>query len=408
MPPRRADARWTHRLLAYAAVLMAWDPAPTLGDRFASALTCLADLFPSRRRPGRTYRGFTDALVHVAPHVIPAVQAHLRTAIDQLGCPRREGWHAFAVDGSRIDCPRTEANEAALGTASRDGTAPQMYLTTLWQMGTGLPYAWQIGPARSSERDHLRRMLPHLPQEALLVADAGFTGYELMQTLQQSERFFLIRVGANVRLLRGLGTYAREGRDTVYLWPKKRRPAPPLTLRLIRIGKVYLVTNVLSSTRLSKDTAGRLYRARWGVEVFYRSFKETLQRRKMRSDAPRTAVVELQWSLIGLLVLGLLQARALIARGRDPLDGSVAGGLRQLRAAIRRAGRPRGGLRVLLTRLAAAVKDSCRRRRRRGAKRARDYPHKKYPPPIAPPKIRRATRPEVRLAQRLAEETMAE
>lgn len=387
---------------------MAWDPAPTLGDRFASALTCLRDLFPCRRRPGRTYRGFTDALVNVAPQLIPAVQEHLRTAVDQLGHPLREGWHAFAVDGSRIDCPRTEANEAAFGTASRNGTAPQMYLTILWHMGTGLPYAWQVGAARSSERDHLYQMLEHLPQRALLVADAGFTGYELMRTLQQSGGFFLIRVGANVPLLRELGTYAREGRDTVYLWPKKRRPAPPLTLRLIQIGKVYLVTNVLSSTQLSKDTAGKLYRARWGVEVFYRSFKQTLQRRKMRSDAPRTAVVELQWSLIGLLVLGLLQARALIARGHDPLDGSVAGGLRQLRGAIRQAGRPRGGLRALLTRLAAVVKDSCRRRRRRGAKGARDYPHKKYPPPIAPPKIRKATRSEVRSAQQLLEENMAQ
>jgi hypothetical protein len=384
---------------------MAWDPAQTLQDRFASALTCLRSLFPSRRRPGRTYRGFTDALVRLSPHLVPAVQGHLRSAVDQLGHPLREGWHAFAVDGSRIDCPRTEANEAAFGLAGRAGTSPQMWLTTLWHMGTGLPWAWQIGDARSSERDHLRQMLPLLPPQALLIADAGFTGYELMQALPASGRFFLIRIGGNRELLRELGVHPREGRDTVYLWPKTLRRGLPLVLRLIRINTVYLVTNVLEPTRLSKATAGKLYRARWGVEVFYRSFKQTLQRRKMRSDSPRAAVVELQWSLIGLLVLGLLQARALIARGRDPVDGSAAGALRVLRGVTRQAGQCRGGLPGLLARLAAAVKDCYRRRH---AKRARDWPHKKYEPPTRPPKIRKATPSEVQRAQRLRERTTTE
>jgi hypothetical protein len=43
---------------------------------------------------------------------------------------------------------------------------------------------------------------------------------------------FLVRVGANVHLLKKLG-YAREDKDTVYLWPNNKQQLPPLELRLI-------------------------------------------------------------------------------------------------------------------------------------------------------------------------------
>jgi hypothetical protein len=388
---------------------MAWDPSPTLRDRFAAVWTCLTAMFPSRRRAGRTYRGFSKALTIFGPQLLDAVHAHLRSAVASLAHPLREGWLAFAVDGSKIDCPRTAANEAAFGLGSRAGSWPQMWLVTLWHMGTGLPWAWRLGDARASERHLLRQMLHLLPELALLVMDAGYTGYDLLKTIHQSQRFFLVRVGANITLLRELGYWSCQRDDTVYLWRNDRRQEPPLVLRLIKVkakGKtMYLVTNVLDSPKLSKATAGKLYRLRWGVEVFFRSFKQTLQRRKMRSTSPKAAEAELQWSLVGLLLLGLLHVRMLIARGHDALDGSVAGALRVMREAIREAARPRTGLRALLARLGQALKDRYRRRR---SKQARDWPHKKNQQPPGSPKIRRATPSEVRKAQQLPEETATE
>ncbi len=79
-------------------------------------------------------------------------------------------------------------------------------------------------------------MLPQLPAESMLVADAGFTGYELLTSLtQQAGHAFLIRVGSNVRLLRKLGYDMEESESTVYLWPQDQRHQPPLALRLIRL-----------------------------------------------------------------------------------------------------------------------------------------------------------------------------
>jgi len=77
-------------------------------------------------------------------------------------------------------------------------------------------------------------MVPELPAQALLVADAGFVGYDLWQTLLTAGHHFVIRVGANVRLLHQLG-WTREYAQVVYLWPDyaARKHQPPLGLRRV-------------------------------------------------------------------------------------------------------------------------------------------------------------------------------
>ena len=89
---------------------------------------------------------------------------------------------------------------------------------------------------------------------------------------------------------------------------------------------------------------------RWGVEVFYRSYKQTLGQRKLRSDAPGQARWELHWGMTALLLLSLMSVQELVNRGQDPLSLSVAGALREVRYAMRtpRRWRRSGDLRVLL------------------------------------------------------------
>ena len=337
--------------------------------------------------------------------MLSPVQAALRSALGAMAGAywRREEQLAFAVDGSRVDCPRTRANEEALGCGGRKGTAPQFWLTTLWHMGTGLPWAWKTGPSRDAERTHLREMLDLLPRGALLVADAGFTGYDLFRKILSSGRSLLVRVGANVSLLRNLGYAEVEPDGTVYLWPEAfQKDCPPVVLRLIvlhRKGKkMYLLTN-LSAAELPKKRAAVLYEMRWGVEVFFRSLKETLAHRKMLSHGPEQAEAELQWTMVGLQVLGLMSVAAILGGGQDPLSWSVALALRAVRQAMRDRKPTRrcpGGLDGALRR---SVKDGyCRR----GPKEARHWPHKKKETPPGGPKVRNAKPKEVEKAQKLA------
>src|SRR5438477_89961 len=83
----------------------------------------------------------------------------------------------------RVACPRTAANEKALKCAGKKKTGPPLFVTTLLHMGTGVPWDFRIGPGTASERRHLEAMPPDLPPRSLVVADAGFTGYEFYRRI---------------------------------------------------------------------------------------------------------------------------------------------------------------------------------------------------------------------------------
>ena len=153
-------------------------------------------------------------------------------------------------------------------------------------------------------------------------------------------RHFVIRVGSNVTLLKKLG-YARNSDQTVFLWPDKAavRNQPPLMLRLVVVnnGKhpVFLVTD-LPKSRLSDKQVCQIYKARWGVEVYYRSLKQTSERKKLRSQAAANVPTELNWSLAGLWGACLLgKHHHHHAAGGEPLRLSVAGVLKALRTPLR-------------------------------------------------------------------------
>lgn len=397
---------WTPLLVSFCVILMSWDPSPSLAARFDAAGVSLSLLLPQHKK-GATYQGLIKALQQRNINLHQRVADRLRQVIQQMateaGCWLREGWCALTSDGSKFNCTRTAANEQAFGCASKKGKGqglPQQLLTLLWHMGTGLPWAWATGDARASERELLRSMLPLLPIQALLVADAGFVGYEFLQAIADSQRHFLIRIGSNVALLRKLGFY-QEQQDTVYLWPNKpthRRKKPPMVLRLIRLqepGKktVYLLTNELDPSKLSIQSAQVLYTLRWGVEVFFRSLKQTLCRRKLLCDAPDNARQELYWAVIGIAVLGVLSVREILAAGKDPLSFSVALALASLRHAAQSTANAAADL---TSHLSAAVKDSYRRLR---PKHSRNWPRRKRCKPPGRPQLRQATKTEINMAQ---------
>lgn len=398
--------RWTPRLLVGTLLLLVWSPASTLAEAFESAREMTVAMYPTRRRPGYSLSGFLAAMGRLSDVLLPVVrrslQRHLRRVAGRFW--RWGDWVVLAVDGSRIDCPRTAANERAFGCAGRTKTGPQQMLTTIFHVATGMIWDWRTGPGTQSEREHLRRMLRHLPRRTLLLADAGFTGYALLSALQSAGHRFIVRVGSNVHLLGDLGVCEQADSQTVYLWPTASRHLPPLVLRLVRVGTrrkgVYLVTNVLDRSALPDAEVGRWYQRRWRVEVRFRSLKQTLGQRKMLSHRPQQARQELHWAVTGLAMLGLLTTDALPGNVA-PHRWSAAGALRVVRRAMRNGPRrpPAGGLR---RELSQARTDPYVRHR---PKTARDWPNKKTDRPPGAPHLRTATRAETQQAQRLPPRT---
>ena len=382
--------RWSPRCIVLAWVLMSWAAVPGLRQRLGQAWQTLAVLFSHRRRPGRSLQGLIKRTRRIGVGAMRELWAHVRTRlVPRLGAAWTwQGWRLFTVDGTRIDAPRTRANERQLGCAGRSKTGPQWWATLLIHLPSRLPWDWRCGAGGSSERAHLRQMLPGLPSGALLLADAGYVGYDLLLALMRAGVDFLIRCGGNTTLrVEGVRTIEALGREaSVLLWPIGR--GWPLALRLIvlkRRGRaMYLLTSVHEPQRLPRRQAAELYALRWGVETIFRGLKQTLERRKLLARTPRVGELELHGNLLGLALLlghGALLLGARLARA------SVAGLLRLLRQALEalRCGGARRSLRVPPT---AITRDDYVRRR---SKRARDWPHRKHDSPLRPPSLRGLT-----------------
>lgn len=401
-----AGVRWTPQLIAWAALLMVWEPGGTLAERFVQTWEALVDLFPGQKRAGRTYQGFIKALVVWSPRLLGMLEPHLRTLVRAAAGPawQTAGWVLLAVDGSRVALPHTAANLKAFGCGGKKHSSPSAWLVMLLHLGTNLPWAWKIGRATADERGLLRQMLGLLPPQALIIADAGYTGYEFWTRVQDAGQAFLIRVGSNVRLLTQLGYAVREHDGIVYVWPgrQQKRRQPPLVLRLIVLSDgrkpVYLLTNVFDTARLSDAQAADFYRRRWHIELFFRGLKQTLAKRTMRSAAPIQAALELRWAVLGLALLGVWGVQALAAAGQEVRRLSLAAALRHLRACLVRPLRRCRRQQSLPARLAGALQDAYTRA---GPKVSGHWPHKKKDRPPGAPKINPATPPQILAAQNL-------
>jgi hypothetical protein len=414
---KHGNTSWMTADLVLLAIVWVWSGNTRLTGAFEEA-HCWSLRVLGRAAVG-TYQGLMKALVTWTGALLPLIWLRLQQLMQQHGGShwRIGKWLPLAVDGSRISVPRTEDNERALCAPNYGKSAmvkyrrkkaawhrakpqrpikPQLWLTLLWHMGLRMPWSWKCGPSYASERNHLRAALEasEFPENTLFCCDAGFTGYDLWKALLDQGHHFLIRIGANVRLLRKLG-YVREREGIVYFWPQHvaRRRQPPLVLRLLRFqgGKspVYLITNILSDRELSDRQALRLYRLRWGVELQFRTVKQTFARRKLRSKTPDRAFVELEWSLVGLWMIQLFAVKEQIAVGEVPEHCSVGLAIDAVRTMMQRWSERSQRDDRFHIQLRLALKDNYERT---SSKSARYHPNYKEKPTAGKPTVLNATR----------------
>jgi len=420
---RHGNTVWTATELVVLAVLWVWSDQKTLTGAFQEANRWTLDVLG--RSVLGTYQGLMGARTTWTARLLPLLRARLHRLMERDGADhfRVGGWVPLAVDGTRVGVPRTRENEGAFspptygqsrtagyrrkrrrgaGVRARRGRAkatppgPQVWVTLLWHMGLQMPWDWQTGPSTASERAHFRDLVAGraYPENTLFCGDAGFSGYDLWRAVMDREQHFRIRVGANVTLLTGLG-FARERDGVVYLWPTKaaKQHQPPLILRRIEVtvgkARVTRVTNVLDARRLSPALARRLYRLRWGIELQFRTLKQTFGRRMLRSRTPDRALVELDWSLLGLWLIQLFAVEEQIDLGQLPEQCSAGLAIHIIRETVDRWWErpPRGA--GLASRLGTAVKDEYVRAR---SKQGRYKPRTKSKPSCGHPKIQKATR----------------
>ena len=411
----RTGTRWTVQHLVLVALFSTWGCGDSQEERFDAARVSAIAYLPKRRRPGRTVAGYQKALGGCPVAVLRAVVAGVRQRIADVFGERLEvdGFVPIGCDGSRLECPRSRELEACLGQAGKTGSAPTVWVTALVHLRHGLLWGWRLGRGTASERHHLLHLIPLLPTRTLLVADAGYVGYEVARALLGSRKSFLIRMSSAVNLyVDRVVPMERFREGVVYYWPNKiaAQGLPALRLRLIRLrarrvkNDVWLLTNVLDAERLSVKQAGQFYRWRWENEGLFRTDKRTLAKVKLVSRTVRLVHREAESSLLAvqlLLAQGAAALRPASGTG-EPAVSSARQVLREIRREMRaaQARRMRTGFRE---RLAQATRE---RRSRTSAKSSRVWPRRTPHTAPKPPQLLRLTKSQKARIERLESDSV--
>lgn len=394
-------------LASVAITCFAWIPDGTLTQRVSAACSVVGLVFDTDQ--SATRQGLMKALGTCGPELVKLMIESLVVHIMSLrGYWAQKGKVNFAVDGSKFAAPRTEENQAFFAANSRKNrlkttrkkstrrsskrkskpphkqaadqskaSTVQVLLTVIWHMSAGLPLRWMTSASYGSERKIAAEMLETLPRNARLIGDAEYVGYPLWSKICGSGRSFLVRVGSNVTFLRRLGKYRVED-GFVYYWPVcvMDRNDPPLVLRLFKIhdGKkaIFLVTNELD---MDDATARTLYAARWKIEMFFRTVKQTCEHAKLRCLRPENVLTELNWTLLGTWYALFTGKQALLNDGASPNGLSAVKVMSAFKEVVESIHRYAAGTSLFSQQLANAILTD--ESDRTTSKASRDFPAKK-------------------------------
>lgn len=393
------DPTW---LASVAMTCWGWIPAGTLTQRVSTACRVVGQVFGCEETVSR--QGLLKAMATCGSELIELMTSSLATHVMSFkGYWTKSGKVNIAVDGSKFAAPRTKENQAyftATGSGQKQyqhasdqskAATVQVLLTNCWHMTSGLPLRWITSIAHGSERKNAAQMLDHLPRQARLIGDAEYVGYPLWSKIHNSGRSFLVRVGSNVTLLENLGRYRREDGFVSY-WPESvmDRNDPPIVLRLFQIHDgeeaIFLVTNELE---LSYEMASELYAARWKVEVFFRTVKQTCEQAKLHCLRPENVLTELNWTLLGIWYALYNGKKVLHEEGVPPDQLSPVKVMRAFVELVEIIYRHATAITLFHDQLIKAVlRDESKRT---SSKASRNYPRKKAHQKCGPPIINTAT-----------------
>jgi hypothetical protein len=397
VPQRRSLPRWDLQPLVLIMLAMTWTAGDSQAEKFAKARGYYVACHEARRRPGNTLVGFQKALRRIPMRQLRALSAGVRQAIRaRLGARRLvDGFDPMGCDGSRIECPRAVELEEKLGKSANDNSAPSVWLTAFVHLPTGLLWSWRLGPGNAAEQNHLRHMLGTLSPEAMIICDAAYMGFALVQAICGSGRSFLFRMSSRVSLYTLEKANLKDWIEgPVLYWPEylQKKGHAPIQCRLIRLpatGKakhdVWLLTDILDPARLSVATAAKFYRWRWRNEGFFRTYKNIIKKMKLTSRTVSLVHREAELSLLATQIL-LAHADLSLRPATHTAEPGPAVSPRKVLIEIRReidaVAKPK--VKSYRKRLAQCRTET---RKQTSAKATREWPRRKPHKPPKPPVV---------------------
>lgn len=266
----------------------------------------------------------------------------------------RDQWYGFnlkAMDGSSVQLMDTEQNQNIYPQPSSQKLGsgfPVMGIVGLLNLSHGGWEHIETCPYSDHDSKAAAKLVNHLQQGDLLLADRAFCSYELiagslargsevLMRLHQSRSKALDwkrgkRIGPNERIV----TWKRPQqppRSTLSAEQWKRLPET-LTIRLIRFGyenregkkaRMVLATSLLDHKKYCEVELATLYHQRWDIELKLRDLKTTLRMERFDVKSPDMAHKTLWMSVIAFNLMRSLMQKAASAADKPVWHVSFKG-----------------------------------------------------------------------------------
>lgn len=259
------------------------------------------------------------------------------------------------ADGTTASMPDTPENQKAYPQQSSQKKGlgfPIIRLVGLISLSCGVVLDVAMGPhcgKKTGETALLRQLLGGLAAGDVLLADAYFANYwTIAMLLERGVDLLSHHDGkrkVDFRLGQRLGRY-----DHVVQWVRPPRPVwmsmrqyrgmpKTLSVREVRADvqlkgfrkrRLLLVTTLLDDQRYSAEELAAVYRARWNVELDFRSIKQTMQMDVLRCKSPSMIRKEIWMHLLAYNLIRKLMAESAAQAGIAPRDISFKGTLQTL------------------------------------------------------------------------------
>jgi hypothetical protein len=342
----------------------------------------------------------------------PILLRALQTTAQAAEQGARHNWrfhdHDVKVaDGTTVLAPDTPKNQRAFPQHRNQAPGcgfPLIRLVALFSLTSGALLAVATGNKHSAELQLFRRHLWQLLKSTdILLADRGFCDYVTLAWLKLKRDVHCVlrlqhcrphdlrrgkRLGKWDRLVVWQKPLGRTRTATRKLW---RSLPQQLTLRLIaypvsipgfRVRRIFLVTTLLDPIAYPAAELAQLYLRRWGVELFLRQIKTTLQMEMLSGKSPVVLEREILMHFIAYNLIRCVMVQAASISGLDLARLSFKGSLdtvRHFSQGIARAKTRKQQNQILTNMLSVLVNDLLPERPHRVEPRTRKRRPKPFP-----------------------------
>ena len=210
------------------------------------------------------------------------------------------GYHLFAIDGTRIHMPYSRSVEDDFGFQGDSRYDKKHYMglgSVLYDISQDYIVDATIGYVHSSEREfakkHIRKMSDlGLIDHSLVIFDRGYFSIDLFNYLIDAGCHCLMRIKKSVTSLTG-----SDKDDAVFDLAKYNANIRTIKIELCTGETEYLITDILNP-ELTPEMFKELYHSRWKIESKYYEIKEHWELEQFNGATSRSIGQEFYITLV--------------------------------------------------------------------------------------------------------------